>query len=120
MSEHEENELICLKLLGWERSNIDEPGYGRRWRADPLLAFSEITPLFNDWPGAGVILEALAREAGKYPSAFPYAAAVGFDPRKRDWSAGAGSKSAEAATGPLAIRAAALEYIRAAGEPGAE
>jgi len=115
MSEQEENELICEKLLGWEKVKYGDEAYDE---FQPLFYprrgdnCTNRLPTFTDWASAGMILEALARDAGKYPSAFPYAAAIGFDPTKRDWSAGAGSKSAEASTGPLAIRAAALEYIR--------
>ncbi len=107
MTTEEENCLIAERLLGWVQSSIK--GY---WYPSSEHVGTRKTPTFTDWHSAGLILEALARESARHPRSFPLAAAVGFDPGKGDWSAGAGSKSAEAATGPLAVRAAALAYLR--------
>ena len=117
MTTQEENELLCEKLLGWERFPVsDERPADLPWKRPFVFGslsshIAERTPSFNTWYDAGLLLDALARQSSSHPRAFPFAAAVGFDPGRNDWSAGAGSKSAEASTGPLAIRAAALEYV---------
>jgi hypothetical protein len=115
MSEQQENELICAKLLGWERrANIGTADGRAMWLHHPATKVGAPTPTFTTWIDAGLILDALER-AGEY-----------FEVRRDEgrweclealfvnWAA------KHPTSGPLAIRAAALEYIRAAGEPGDE
>jgi hypothetical protein len=101
MTDREDNELICEKLLGWKRAKA--PGY---WYSDigPNEFFCRSTPSFNDWGSAGLILDALAT---KWP-----ASKVIF--RNLGGSMILGSLI------PAEICDAAVEYIRAAGEVGAE
>lgn len=104
MTEQEENELIVEKLLKWER--IDSV----TWRNPDGSFNGEPLPAFTTWADAGLILDALER-AGEY-----------FEVRRDEgrweclealfvnWAA------KHPTSGPLAIRAAALEYIRTARE----
>lgn len=100
MTEQAENELICEKLLGWKPS----PDSCNRW-IDSRGAFIHVTPTFTTWAEAGLILDALR----------PTAPTLSYSEGKWDCFGGDPYKDffhAYAETGPLAIRAAALEYIR--------
>lgn len=107
-----ENELICEKLLGWKRRVPDEQqgaapdliwlrpfGFGG-------LDISDRTPSFTSWADAGLILEAFA------------ARDVACDLyQDGEWSIGFYGKHSKchtraSETGPLAVRSAALAYIR--------
>jgi hypothetical protein len=100
-----ENELICEKLLGWIA--WQEPGESLGWKnlkAHPGEILD--TPDFSDWAEAGLILDALSsadptlgHSEGKWDC-------YGDDPYESFFHA-------YADTGPLAIRAAALEYLKA-------
>jgi hypothetical protein len=93
-----ENEVICEKLLGWNRSSI--VGY---WFPSQEHAGTVRTPSFTTWGDAGLILDALASK-GAMPG-------VHFN--RGDWFAEHDGDYGNAfVSGPLAVRAAALEYIR--------
>lgn len=95
-----ENEAICETLLRWKRSSI--LGY---WFPSHEHAGTVRTPSFATWAEAGLILEALQKK--------------GTRTELLDWgncwecriigNYGIGLYD----TGPLAIRAAALEYLKA-------
>lgn len=95
-----ENALICEKLLGWKQSSI--LGY---WFPSPCHVGTLKTPAFDTWASAGRILEAL--EIKREP--------IDVFHEDEDWSAELGVYrcTGRGTTGPLAIRAAALEYIKA-------
>lgn len=96
-----ENALICEKLLGWKQSSIK--GY---WYPNDEHAGSVTTPTFHSWYHAGLILEAFATRD------------VAFDLyQDGEWSIGFYGKHTKchtraSKTGPLAVRSAALAYIR--------
>jgi len=98
----QESELICEKLLSWVR--VDSVR-GVRWRraSDSKLNFEVLqTPSFTTWAEAGLILDAMIdREPVLWKHHEGWQAH--FD-QPWDWSI--------QPTGPLAIRAAALEYIK--------
>jgi hypothetical protein len=103
MTTEEENALICERLLGW----IREECYGHNGRSMGFVwkRGERDYPgwkTFTSWADAGLILDALA---DKYPVAWKTDAGwhAHFD---HEWEFTAHP------TGPLAIRAAALEYIR--------
>lgn len=100
-TEMAENVRICEKLLGWTRSlKINNV---QMWHEAPQGIY---TPSFDTWAEAGLIMDALAKDRipfdlyqdGKWDVVF-YSKYVTHGMRASD-------------TGPLAIRAAALEYIR--------
>lgn len=118
MNTHAENELICEKLLGWER--CQHPECDGWWHAGMTCNYApgavqenrrtRDIPSFTTWAGAGLILEAMGRNhhidfgknshgEGRWFCAFEDTSNI---PVGEDY----------AETGPLAIRAAALEYIR--------
>lgn len=121
MSDQEENELICERLLGWVRSEVPGTFGATMWYPTPYGSDGEqwravVTPTFTTWAEAGLILDALAK-AGRFPSlgetrSSRWAGTYLNDPRDLERS----QNLSYGATGPLAIRAAALEYIRASGE----
>jgi hypothetical protein len=108
LSPQQQTELICKKLLGLQVLHLPYSGTQTctTWCDEKYKRFDFIDK-FETWAEAGLILDALARDKA-------YSAAVGFDPRSQhgDWCGAAGHHSAHAASGPLAIRTAALEYIR--------
>jgi hypothetical protein len=95
-----ENELICEKLLGWTRSKVH--GYWFRDHGDHQSGLSVSTPTFNSWYHAGVILDAL--KAKDCIVSIQFAGNGGY--------CAVNHVSADDKPMPLAIRAAALEYIR--------
>lgn len=102
-----QSELICEKLLGWKKRPSDIPGMGFSGWCVPNGP-DESTPSFATWAEAGLILEALSAR-GTNPS---------MDYRDGKWDCYGGDPfesffHAYADTGPLAIRAAALQYIKA-------
>lgn len=103
LSTQAENELICEKLLGWEKVLMPEdnyPAFKRSWCHDPIYA-----PSFTTWPDAGLLLEALAKRG--------VAIRVGTsDPGMWGCWLIEHPCQALATTAPNAVRAAALEYIR--------
>lgn len=103
MTEQEENQLICEKLLRWKRSGFRGPIW--YWLPTPYgddgAQWHEVTtPAFTTWEDAGLILDALA---AKWPASKVFFRGLG------------GSMILGGLTAPE-VRAAALEYIRAAGE----
>jgi hypothetical protein len=101
-----ENELICTKLLGWTRCEggpID-PCNGWAFPSEPFHV--EATPSFTTWADAGLILEALD-DAGL---AWVLANGPEGDFECRVFNACDYHCYAE--TAPLAVRNAALVYIR--------
>lgn len=99
-----ENELICERLLGWSR--IPPPEGVICW--DKGDTHTSRTPSFTTWAEAGMILDALVR-AGQRPDVSYYDRWYSFvDANCRE-----GDEFPDAHdSGPLAIRAAALAYIR--------
>lgn len=103
MSEQEENELICEKLLGWKRHEHN----GGVWWELPAptgeYASSQFRALkFTTWADAGLILDALSHrcvDVGNLTDCW-YCDIDGMLP------------TPNAPTGPLAVRAAALKWIR--------
>lgn len=119
MTEQEENELICSKLLGWKRVGY-MPDKSFSWLVAPELIQRD-TPSFTTWAETGLILDALSKKAsgGDYVVTVSYRIGDGcwyayYTPWSRQRVA-----IQNGATGPLAIRAAALAYIRAAPQAGA-
>lgn len=108
MTTDEENELICEKLLGWKLAGRDR-FENKKWLFLPQSLEGDqwrttTTPSFTTWADAGLILEAIAKTtAGVYVAFMGHAWAVhiGFG---QQWLG---------SSGPLAVRAAALEYIKA-------
>lgn len=98
LSTQQENELLCEKLLEWKRLVYTTKVM---WEHPPTGVSD--TPSFTTWADAGLILEALDRvealgvEVGN---------AVGC------WYCEIDLEVKREPTGPLAVRSAALEYIR--------
>ncbi len=98
MSEQEENELICEKLLGW--TAWQEPGKALQWKQlfdDGRGWTINDTPSFTDWASAGLILDWLMTNIG--PELEHVRDEVAFSIRHRKLT-------------PLAVRSAALAYLR--------
>lgn len=94
-----ENELICEKLLGWKRTVRGKLSGCQFWNTEP----SQIRTLaFTTWEEAGLILEAL--QAADCIVSISFAGKGGY--------CAINSVSSDAKPIPLAIRAAALKYIR--------
>ena len=95
-----QNELICEKLLGWQRS--------ARGAIVAWSGWHNGTPTFTTWAEAGLILDALAK-TGQRPDLGHY--------RDGEWHCMVNATDdlvpAMFSTGPLAIRDAALAYIEA-------
>lgn len=104
MSEQEENELICEKLLGWTRARID--GYWFRDASDRSVGCSWGTPTFRSWHDAGMILDALQIKTIGLSGDPKVDAAI---PLLKDLS----SRLAHRLLFPLAIRAAGVKYAEA-------
>lgn len=103
-----ENELICEKLLGWRSMKVDHDA--RLWCVPPTRGFTRPTPSFNTWADAGLILDALTARRD-------HGWCLGDAEPARDvrcFSMGIhGYKyNAIRQTGPEAIRAAAIYFIR--------
>ena len=111
-TEEENNELICEKLLGWHRftSEGETIGWGRL--SQDTLATSVSAPAFTTWATAGLILDAL-RAKGMTVHIFSERYKFHVEMFDSDSeSAKMNFFEADADKAPLAIRAAALEYIR--------
>jgi hypothetical protein len=97
-----ENDLICTKLLGLTK-HCSAPSCPDWRTADGKRFWSN--PTFDNWADAGLILNALAATAVYFEH--------GYDDNDNEWFCEIRPHwSIWATTGPLAIRAAALEYIR--------
>lgn len=122
LSTQAENELICDRLLGWKRcpSCGEQQWYCNYDLRDPTSGpfRTLVTPSFTTWAEAGLILEAF--ESLHIGRAISWQTHHSGDCRDRhhaslEWGIGEhASKFAQgvAAAAPLAIRAAALAYIR--------
>lgn len=101
MSEQSDNELICEKLLGWTR----DP----EWQLPAWKDGKEDrgpTPSFATWAEAGLILDAL-------DVAEPEVILRKFRVNDVNWTARTRTSEGFGSAGPLAIRALALDYLRA-------
>jgi hypothetical protein len=101
MSEQDENELICEKLLGWRRNVAG-------WWCRPGEQINlEHTPAFATWADAGLILDALESRAPTEridsPTCHSEAARRMYD---------LGRILMNGKLRPADVRAAALEYLR--------
>jgi len=112
MTSQEENELICEKLLGWKLGGRNRFGT-KMWLDNPYgddgaQWNTVVTPSFDTWAEAGLILDALSAAGIR----------AGLENLPSDHWAFRIFKGAVfqfGTTGPLAIRTAALEYIKSAG-----
>ena len=111
MTTEQENIEICLRLLGWRRHPDPELS---GWYAPPddrcfmNSAVHKQFPTFSTWADAGLILDALRAHKVTLIN-------LGCAELER-WECGIAAPGFEQAfideSGPLAIRSAALEYIR--------
>lgn len=92
-----QNELICEQMLGWRRA------VGGWIKQDGFMYGGCGTPSFTSWAEAGLILEALSLLKDEKPRCGQRMAG--------DWYCVTRTAGGTADTGPLAVRAAALEYI---------
>lgn len=103
MTEQQENELICEKLLGWKLAGrgsfgakmwLDNPhgDDGAQWHTVP-------TPSFDTWADAGLILDEIQKRSYDAQGAADVLLALG------DLVIGG-------LLTPAAIRASVLEYVR--------
>lgn len=95
-----ESYLICEKLLGWHKCLPDSKG----WRNSFDWEESEDTPDFSSWGQAGLILDALQTKGVITSIQFTTAGYCAIDSVSSDPPA--------IENIPLAIRTAALKYIR--------
>jgi hypothetical protein len=102
-----ENALICEKLLNWNRCTDREctawiiTGDGEHWYS---------TPSFTTWLEAGLLLDSLARVSCEWD--IHTSAVDGFSAQVDIWPGSVKISTDWFDTAPLAIRAAALAYIR--------
>ena len=98
-----ENERICSELLGWELKRAGPAGFDW-WE---LPSSDEMpttdTPTFTTWHDCGLILEAF--EAKHFGMTLHTSG-------KKDWNLDVWEDTSRHETGPLAVRAAALSYLR--------
>lgn len=114
MTEQEENELICEKLLGWVRGpTTSRVLLGQAWQRanDPAVLR---TPQFTTWADVGLILDAIVAKGGYYNLGM----GSRDEPKEGPWVKLLIDSSAEWAknygrgeTMPEAIRAAVLDAI---------
>lgn len=105
LSSDQENELICERLLRWRKLFPSSPLPGIEfigWRDN--YGFDKPTPAFTTWAEVGLVLEALSSRDCK--------SAVGDKSISGGWWCTVGPICELRDTGPAAVRAAALEYIR--------
>jgi hypothetical protein len=108
MTTDEENSEICLKLLGWKRvgTRYCIPGPNEIvWSIPSEMITRSGTPAFTTWAEAGLILEALSSTEPTLVYSEGKWDCYGGDPYESFFHA-------YADTGSLAIRSAALAYIR--------
>lgn len=105
IEQKEQNELICEKLLGWKQSSI--LGY---WFPSPCHVGTLKTPSFTTWADAGLILDAIT--AAKIEWDVHTASVDGLSVQVVLWRGSRRMPTSWLDSAPLAIRAAALEYIR--------
>jgi hypothetical protein len=101
-----QNELICEKLLGWKRRSEGSSLLDNYWRR-PTGADQLNTPTFTTWAEAGLILDGLVNRGS-----FPKIQVTVF--QEIPWVVEMVAQDIRhvGESGPLAIRGAALEYIR--------
>jgi hypothetical protein len=98
MTEQEENELICEKLLGWKKGTFEGTSL-RRWDHEGKLICGPQygwTPSFTTWADSGMILDWLMSHVG--PGLTSFRDDIAFNVRNRTLT-------------PAIVRAAALAYI---------
>jgi hypothetical protein len=111
LSTDAQNELICEKLLGWRKCS----SFGAQcagWTRPDSAAHSDNAPGFTTWAEAGLILEALGARSIRWHLTRSVQFGVfifSLDPIGNPWGEWQEKRDRN---GPLAIRAAALAYIR--------
>ena len=114
LSTDAENELICEKLLNWKRcpSAGEQQWYCNYDRRDPASGpfLTVVTPSFTTWAEAGLILEAMT--AAKVEWDIHTAQVGGSSVQVVLWHCSRRIPTDWIDSAPLAIRSAALEYIR--------
>lgn len=119
MSTQAENELICERLLAWKRcpSCGEQKWYSNYDRRDatsgPFLTC--VTPSFTTWAEAGLILEAWTAANNDYDiegTSTEQGLKISARLRQIKGISYVGDFHGHKETAPLAIRAAALDYLR--------
>lgn len=114
MTPKEENELICEKLLGWNRTGFDVPVSWISGDDQPfVMKAPRLTPSFDDWASVGLILDAFTKiDFGfkKMHIELFHSGLGGLWRFELMWPEGQ-INVIEQHTGPVAIRAAALQLI---------
>lgn len=102
LQHHAEDVLIVEKLLGWKRAGDPDVPLWLKPATETRREEQWYTPSFTTWAEAGLILEALGHELEL----------TKIHPCGGRWAFSIGAMTRFDTSGPLAIRAAALEYIR--------
>lgn len=115
VSEEEENILIIEKLLAWKKH--PDPDVVRWWQPPNgdgmfISLLHKEFPTFTDWASAGLIMDALVNRGVDI--------VCRYNPERDAWECSAENPEIDVddgleqgdKSGPLAIRAAALDYIR--------
>jgi hypothetical protein len=116
MTTQEENEAICERLLGWTRVDQVRHPEPFRWITATLnetgdqFIRSLSAPSFDTWADAGLILDAMGRDHHIDFGKNSHGNGRWFCAFEDTSNTPVGEDYAE--TGPLAIRAAAIEYIQ--------
>jgi hypothetical protein len=116
VSQQEENDLICEKLLGWKKvlpSVWPDPAIWSEQLTPNTGRGGMETPTFTAWAEAGLILEAVAKTDRTYTINLSSNASDGSCWEFVIFFRASEPVRAFAETGPLAIRAAALAYLKA-------
>jgi hypothetical protein len=119
MTTQEENVAICERLLKWKRARISGLGV-HLWHAKPYGDDGEQwvetpTPSFDTWADAGLILDAWIAVGNDYDiegTVTETRNAMSARLRQIKGTSYVGDFGGDSETAPLAIRAAALEYIK--------
>jgi hypothetical protein len=109
MTEQAENELIAEKLLGWK--SFKTPA--SIWWVLPSGRKQFFTPTFETWAEAGLILEALTQKERHFIDVWNTPSTDGQVWQIAIQARGHTVRNYYRSTGPLAIRSAALAYLRA-------
>lgn len=109
-----QNEIICEKLLGWIKRPSDIPGISFSGWCVPNGP-DESTPSFTTWADAGLILEAWTAAGNDYDidgTSHESGPRISARLRRIKGISYVGDFGGCAETAPIAVRAAALKYIR--------
>jgi len=118
MSEQEENELLCEKLLGWKRAKHKGTFGQAMWYDDPYGSDGAqwstcSTPSFRGWADCGLLLDALAKRGVSINIHFMDLEFTGSSWDVEILQAKArGITATSKANACAAIRSAALAYVR--------